>query len=205
MRKNRLFVLGIITMFVAILSLTLVSGTMARYTSTVSGQDDTRVAKWAFTVSDESYGNGGSAVSEEFTFDLFNTIEDTLGGTESDISDNTGTIIAPGTCGSFILSLKNTSEVTAEYSINFTVTKTDADLPIQFSIDNVNWYDDLEDISADGTTKLASKTGTTTVTVQWKWEIGPNDGSADANDTALGIDGTATVTVKAEVTFTQVD
>ena len=202
MKRNKLFILGICTVMVALVSLSLVSGTWARYTSQVSGEDSARVARWGFTVTDKSYGYNGGAVSQKFNFNLFGTVNEAdTTTTEEHIAATDGTIIAPGTGGSFDLVLTNNSEVTAEYSIDYTVTNSSS-IPVEFSVDGSTWGA-LQDVTASDATKLAHTNGSTTVTVYWRWPIGAE--SANAGDTALGIGGTAEIKVEAQVTFTQVD
>ena len=186
-------VLAVIMMF----TMCFVGGTFAKYTSSATGTDSATVAKWSFKV-----GETDIAASNEFTFDLFKTIKDSNGtDNETDISPYDGTIIAPGTQGSFNLVLTNASQVTAQYAIDYTVTNT-GNIPVQFSVDGgTNWTNDLADVVASDATKLAANSGTTTITVQWKWVFDGND----ANDTALGSAATATLTVAAAVTATQVD
>ena len=56
-----------------------------------------------------------------FTFDLFNTVKDSDGNAETEIKTTDGTIIAPGTSGSFEINFENKSEVSASahlYSLN---------------------------------------------------------------------------------------
>ena len=69
MKKNKFFMLGIITVFVAILSLTFVSSTFARYTSQVSGTDSARVAIWKWSFTEDVQGTQSSLA----TIDLFKT------------------------------------------------------------------------------------------------------------------------------------
>ena len=188
---------------VAVLAVTMmftmcfVGGTFAKYTSSATGTDSATVAKWSFKV-----GETDIATTDTFTFDLFKTIKDSNGtDNESDMSPVDGTIIAPGTQGSFDLVLTNASQVTAQYAIDYTVTNT-GNIPVQFSVDGgTTWTNDLADVAASDSTKLAANSGTTTITVQWKWVFDGND----ANDTALGSAATATLTVAAAVTATQVD
>ena len=186
-------VLAVVMMF----TMCFVGGTFAKYTSSATGTDSATVAKWSFKV-----GEKDIATNDTFTFDLFNTIKDSNGtDNETDISPYDGTIIAPGTQGSFNLVLTNASQVTAQYAIDYTVTNT-GNIPVQFSVDGGRtWTDDLTDVTASDATKLAANSGTTTITVQWKWVFDGND----ANDTALGSAATATLTVVAAVTATQVD
>ena len=54
MKRNKLFILGICTVMVALVSLSLVSGTWAKYTSTVSGSSAARVAKWDVVYTDNA-------------------------------------------------------------------------------------------------------------------------------------------------------
>lgn len=176
----------------------LVGGTFAKYTSSATGTDSATVAKWSFKV-----GETDIATTDTFTFDLFKTIKDSDGiNNETEMNPVDGSIIAPGTQGSFDLVLKNESQVTAQYAIDYTVTNNN-DIPVKFSVDGgSNWTNDLADVAASDSTKLAANSGTTTIKVQWKWAF---DGSDDSFDTALGIGGNAVLTVKAEVTATQVD
>lgn len=187
---------------VAVLAVTMmftmcfVGGTFAKYTSSATGTDSATVAKWSFKV-----GETDIATSDTFTFDLFKTVKDTGGADEADINPADGSIIAPGTQGSFDLVLTNASQVTAQYAIDYTVTNT-GNIPVKFSVDGgTTWTDDLADVTASDSTKLAANSGTTTITVQWRWVFDGND----ATDTNLGSAGTAVLTVAAAVTATQVD
>ena len=175
-----------------------VGGTFAKYTSSATGTDSATVAKWSFKV-----GETDIATTDTFTFDLFKTIKDSDGiNNETEMNPVDGSIIAPGTQGSFDLVLKNESQVTAQYAIDYTVTNNN-DIPVKFSVDGgTTWTNDLADVAASDSTKLAANSGTTTIKVQWKWDF---NGSDDSFDTALGIGGNAVLTVKAEVTATQVD
>ena len=189
---------------VAVLAVTMmftmcfVGGTFAKYTSSGTGTDSATVAKWSFKV-----GETDIATTDTFTFDLFKTIKDSDGiNNETEMNPVDGSIIAPGTQGSFDLVLKNASQVTAQYAIDYTVTNNN-DIPVKFSVDGgTTWTDDLADVTASDSNKLAANSGTTTIKVQWKWDF---NGSDDSFDTALGIGGNAVLTVKAEVTATQVD
>ena len=183
-------VLAVTMMF----TMCLVGGTFAKYTSSGTGTDTATVAKWSFKV-----GETDIATSDTFTFDLFKTIKDSNGtDNESDMNPVDGTIIAPGTQGSFDLVLTNASQVTAQYAIDYTVTNNN-DIPVKFSVDGgTTWTDDLADVNA---TNIVHTNGTATITVQWKWDFNGND----TTDTSLGTVGTATLEVSAKVTATQVD
>ncbi len=189
-----------------------VGSTLAKYTTTASGEDTARVAKWAFDIGDNT------TLQETFTFDLFKTIKDTNGADEDDVKAGTGNdhIIAPGTSGEFKFTLTNKSEVTANYGIKYEVTNN-SNIPVEFSVDNgTTWKTSLDEVVAGETTKLAMDNGTDStkdITVKWRWAYeGTNSenfksSQTDTTDTALGKETTnvAKLTVKATVTVTQVD
>lgn len=197
MEKNKTMKMILITLLIAMIALVLVSGTYAKYTSSASGSDTARVAKWSFNV-----GENDIVAKDTFTFDLFKTITDTDGKTETDVvSANADKVIAPGTSGSFDLVLENKSETSAKYGITYTVTNT-ASIPVQFSVNGKDWTDNLANVvESDTDTKLAANNGTKTITIQWKWVY---DGD-DTTDVNLGKVGTAKLIVQADVTATQID
>ena len=201
MKKQRFFMLGIITVLVAVLSLTFVSSTFAKYTSSVTGSDFARVAKW-------EWKSGSEVLNDTITFDLFNTIKDENGSAEADVFNKLGdpkTVIAPGTSGSFELKFTNNSEVNAKYKIDYTVVKNG--IPVQFSVDGgATWTDDLADVAFKNVTQGTEET----VKVEWKWafDSASDDypaGWNDKSDTDLGKAGSAEITVTATVTFEQIN
>jgi hypothetical protein len=201
---NKLVKFTIFVLLVALITLVILSGTYAKYTSTVAGDDTATVAKWSIEVNDNEIT---TAEDSKVTFDLFDTIKDSNGtDTETDVAES---LIAPGTSGSFDLKVANTSEVTAKYSISFTVTNTSS-IPIQYSVDGGStWTTSLSTVSVD---KLAIGANNTT-TVQWKWayENGSDASAIATNDTAdtkIGTDSAtsaATIKVAATIAVTQVD
>ena len=187
---------------VAVLAVTMmftmcfVGGTFAKYTSSATGTDSATVAKWSFKV-----GETDIATTDTFTFDLFKTIKDSNGtADETDMSPVDGTIIAPGTRGSFDIVIKNDSQVNATYAIDYTVTNTN-NIPVKFSVDGTNWFDDINYL--DVRSVAINMGATATVTVQWMWEFERIDG--DTQDTTLGSAASATLTVSAAVSAIQVD
>lgn len=199
MKKNKIFTLELAIAFVFVLSLTLVSGTFAKYTSTVTGKDSAAVAKWAF-----QYGNNEGALTDidlvstkEISFNLFDTILDTLdGGAETDVVANK---IAPGTKGSFQFVVKNVSEVNATFDL--TLELTGAQVPFQYTIQ----VDEGAASSASTTLPMLNNqainmNASTTITITWEWPFEGND----ETDTTLGIEA-STVTIKATIVFVQVD
>ena len=193
-----------------------VSGTYAKYTSQVSGNNSANVAKWSFVVNNKSFTTAES-LEQAYTFDLFKTILDTkTSADETDVDDN---LIAPGTKGEITLKIDNTSEVNATYAIAFNATNA-SNIPLEYSIDGTTWVSDIESLNiaaseAETTsTVLAMKTGTVSKTIQWRWAFVGTDSAnytttqTDATDTALGFAANTirpTVAVTATVTLTQVD
>ena len=213
MKKNRLFMLGLVTVFVAVLSLTLVSSTFARYTSTVTGGDSAKVAKWLVTYEDQDDTVNGAAASTNITFDLFNDVKELdehgipTDENETDISNDNGTLIAPETGGTFEFTLSNLSEVNATYKITYEISNTTPAIPLEYRV-KVGTGD--EPYSAWSTT-LANvgatpldMSGTVTYTIQWRW-VG-QDGNAD--DTTLGVNAITNdqvIAINATIVFEQVD
>lgn len=214
MKKNRMMRLASILLVCVLLTTSVISGTYAKYISTASGDDTARVAKWSIEVN----GTDIAVSNPEITFDLFNTVLDTVDGKkERNVLEGVSeTIIAPGTKGSFELAIDNTSEVTAKYAIDFSVLSNSKNIPIQYSINNTDWSMDINniDIAASDATQIDMVDGKATVKVYWKWAFESDLVSAafqsDDKDTALGIaadDDTSApaITIQATITATQVD
>ena len=135
-KDNRTVKFAIIVLALTMIALILVAGTYAKYTSSGSGTDSVKVAKWSFKVGDKDI----TTATESFTFDLFKTIKDSDGNAnETDVK--AGKIIAPGTSGEFSFDVENTSEVNAKYSLSYTVTN-DGNIPVEFSVDDGPWVSD---------------------------------------------------------------
>ena len=193
-RDNSLMKFTTFVLLITIVAIALVSGTYAKYTSSATGTDTATVAKWSIKVGDKDI-----ATVDTVTFDLFNTVMDTnQTATEEDIATVQGqTLIAPGTEGKFDLVIKNESQVAAQYSIAFDLTKLNG-VPLEFKVGEGTWTKTPE-LVASNDTILAAGAEATTVTVQWRWAFEGNDG-----DTALGITP-VTAEVSATITATQVD
>ena len=194
MKKNTMMRVASALLVAVLLTTCAISGTFAKYVSTSNGSDSARVAKWDIKLEE-------AAMTETFTFDLFNTVKDS-NGTDNEADVKAGeneTIIAPGTSGSFEINLKNDSEVNAKYAIAYTVTNAN-NIPVEYKIGEGEWTSNLASLNA---TDVAINMGqSAAVTVQWRWVY---ENNADAADTTLGLAGTATITVAADVTVTQVD
>lgn len=188
MKKNRVLIAGVITAFVALITLSLVSGTWAKYTSSVEGTDTARVAKWSF--------DGADLATRTIAFNLFSTSYD--GTVESSNADK---VVAPGTSGSATFELTNTGEVKANAQIVLEITNANG-IPLTYKVDGAEKTVTDGKITFDAV-ELGIGEAAKKITLTWEWPFERTDG--DTDDTTLGIAGTATVTVKATVTFTQVD
>lgn len=197
-KDNKLAKLTALVLLVTLAALILVSSTYAKYTSSANVSDTATVAKWSIKVSDKDITK-----KESITFDLFKTINDT--------NVKSGKIIAPGTSGNFEMSVENASEVTAKYSINYTIDNT-KNIPLEFSLTGTDgWTSDITTLSTTDVIKTIDSEKDT-ITVYWRWAFeGKNSTNftttqTDESDTALATaDTLPTVTVTATITATQVD
>ncbi len=198
MRKNRLFILGIFTVMVALVSLSLVSGTWAKYTSTAEGTDTAKVAKW-----DVKFQGSTATSAAAIEVDLFDTITNVDGSAEQNVKAE-GNLIAPGTAGQFTFKMKNESEVTAAYYVDYTYT---GNLPLEFSLTGADssWTSDIDDLDIAEAAKETMAMGSAEVEIKvyWRWVFEVNE-AGNAADTALGLNP-VTGKVDAKFTFVQVD
>lgn len=210
MKKNRMMRLASVLLVCVLLTTSVISGTFAKYVTEYTAEDTARVALFKVT----AFGTTADATTETVTVDIFDKskVYDTInadytsGVEDTDILDGTDiAIIAPGSWGIFSFVVKNESEVDVTYDIDYTVNE--AGVPLEWSLNGSTWSDDLTDVTGE---ELAMLTGQATVNIYWRWAYTvTTDDSAmktrDASDTTLGFAGTATPSVKIEVTITQVD
>ena len=224
MRRNKLFILGLFFAFVAVLSLTLVSGTWAKYTTTKSASSTAKVAKWEWAYT------GTNSSGTEFAFNLFDTILDTKNDGSSETpnydeedvaTSESAKIIAPGTKGEATIKVQNKSEVDATAVITFTITNigTSGDkIPLKFWVSVQNGT--ATAVKTEITTQAEAGTYTVTlgelgelevgsleqtVILSWEWTF---EGVNDSYDTQLGqkaAESLINTTVTATIEFTQVD
>ena len=208
MKKNKLSRLAILMLALAMASMMLVSGTYAKYTSSLQGTATGTVAKWKWTIGSDVIDSVEDATAG-YTFNLFDTINDSdLSTAETDVATRK---IAPGTSGLFQIQVKNDSEVNANYAIGLVETNTSS-VPIEYSTNGTTWVTSVASLNAS-TTSIAMNE-TKTLTVYWRWAFEGADSinftstQTDITDTALGFGANttaATVTVTATITLTQVD
>ena len=202
MKNNKTVKFMALVLFVTILAIILVSGTYAKYTTSATGSDTATVAKWSIKLGDEDIAK---STEKTFTIDLFSTITNTDGSEEKNVKKTDGTLIAPGTMGSFTLaSLKNESEVNAKYSVTYTLSN-ESGVPLEFTTnkdDESSWKSDFTAVNISNEA-LATDATATTATVYWRWAF-TKDTARDTSDTTLGTT-TPTVTLTAKIDVEQAD
>lgn len=163
-RKNNSLVVMVLLM-VALFSCSYISGTYAKYTSTLSGKQGTAaVAKWAFDTDNSTI-----------------TLDINLAETYDESTLVEGKI-APGTEGSFDIKLSNgTSEVGVDYTVSFTNVSKPTNL--KFYTDNT--YATELDLTDDDLTGQIAVGETVTRTVYWKW-VYYTSAANDTTDTTEG-------------------
>lgn len=170
---NKKILVGIV--IIVIIASIFLGITFSKYTTEVTGDGETEIAKWAFKVNEST---------EEFT-----TIK------IADTYDKTTLLngkIAPGTRGSFDLIVDATdAEVGVEYEVDF-LNETNKPTNLKFQYDGKT-LDNIEDfeqyfkgvIDANDNNKVR----TLTVTWEWLYETGTGDEivSNDKIDTQEGL------------------
>lgn len=202
MKNNKTVKFMALVLFVTILAIILVSGTYAKYTTSATGSDTVTVAKWSIKLGNEDIAK---STEKTFTIDLFSTITNTDGSEEKNVKKTDGSLIAPGTMGSFtLLSLKNESEVNAKYNVTYTLAN-ESGVPLEFTTnkdDESSWKSDFTAINVSNES-LATDATATTATVYWRWAF-TKDTARDTSDTTLGTT-TPTVTLTAKIDVEQAD
>lgn len=202
MKNNKTVKFMALVLFVTILAIILVSGTYAKYTTSATGSDTATVAKWSIKLGNEDIAK---STEKTFTIDLFSTTTNTDGSEEKNVKKTDGSLIAPGTMGSFtLLSLKNESEVNAKYSVTYTLAN-ESGVPLEFTTnkdDESSWKSDFTAVNVSNEA-LATDATATTATVYWRWAF-TKDTARDTSDTTLGTT-TPTVTLTAKIDVEQAD
>ena len=217
---KKTFRLGGLLLVACLISSVMLSGTFAKYTSEVAGQDTALVAKWSLTMTD-----GATAFTSPATAEL--NLFSHAYNTDIIATDGTAYLIAPGVQGQFSLDLTNSSDVAA--NITFDITKTGANVPMEYSIDKAFGAPGAVILNGDGALKTALNTaaikldvaGAATdhkdMIVYWRWAFDGTTataGATDVTDTTLGTDSAAgtglgagnrtTYNLKINITATQV-
>lgn len=189
MKKNIIAKIGAAAVVLTMVTTSLVGGTFAKYTSTVSGDVKASVAKWAV-----DFTKTGGFSTEEKTVYLVN------------LNDNANTAndkIAPGSFGQIDLTIDGSAtEVDYTYEVKANIGKLNG-VPIKFYSDadhkTVLDVSDSEVILDTGDVIFDSGNKKKEITIYWAWD------DANVDDTALGeaaTTGTITLTMTAEQLIT---
>ena len=195
--------IGVAALALTVVSSCIVGGTLAKYTTTATGQGSAIVAKWA-----PSFTSGGSEFKDGTTISLKDT-----GVTVDKVAADR---IAPGTKGSFAIEVgRGTTEVGFTYALTISNVNnmpknlkfyTEDKTELTASADGVY---NLTPADAGNPTKYtiaANDSAKKTVTVNWEWpyEAGAPDQTAnDADDTTDGTNANE-MTFDINITATQV-
>lgn len=174
MKKSIFSKLGAGALVLTLVTASLVGGTFAKYTSTVTGSATATVAKWAVDLK-----SGGTSV-EGATLKLENA------NVAITTTDNK---LAPGTHGTLALTLDGTG-TEVDYTYTVTLDKTSlGGIPIDFyeGTDNtgtpITFAGNTAELKKDA---VGTKT-TENINIYWEWDTA----SSDTDDTALGEAGTS--------------
>ncbi|MCH5304223.1 MAG: hypothetical protein J1E41_05115 [Ruminococcus sp.] len=220
MKKNKMMRAAVALMVVTLLTLSVVSGTFAKYVASGSGTDSARVAKFGVTV-----GASGTLFSKNYV----NVTNGNKPG-EANLtvkSEDTDKVVAPGTENGEGMTLSVTGKPEVDVKVTFNVeTATDIHLgddyyPVKFTLKKgttalvtdgtlAEVKEELDELELDYAAGTTLDT-TDKITLTWKWAFNGDD----AKDTKLGniAAGTEEATskdsintaFKATVTVTQVD
>lgn len=220
MKKNKMMRAASVLMVATLLTTSVISGTFAKYVTSVNSFDQARVAVWGFKTT---------------SINITGLFKNVYGSTVKSSGDNND-VIAPGTEGSASFSFKfDKPEAAPEVAYTLKVS-TDGSRCDQGIIDNPNilwkldqgtfgtWGQllaDIEALSGDasgtkeyapGELPTAFNRTTNTHTVEWKWifdDTATNKETTtannDANDTVMGNNGSDLVNLKITITATQID
>lgn len=219
MKKNKIMRLASALLVLTLMTTCAISSTFAKYTTSQSGTDSARVAKWGFT----------DTASQIQLDNLFNNVYDTTVKANTDV-------IAPGTSGNATFGFTyggdgaaTAPEVAYTFKVDTTGSECAADIQnnpnIQWKLDGGNWgtwnamITSIEALDGNKTEDkyepntlpdAFNTTGTNEHTVYWQWlfddTVTPQPTNNDAGDTAMGNKSTLdNVTLKITVTATQVD
>ena len=191
MKKNRMMRLAAILLVCVMLSTSVISGTFAKYTTTVGSADSARVAKWGFGTS---------------TIDITNLFANAYGDTVK--GQNGDKVIAPGTAGYASFKFENALDAGPEVAYTFKVSTAGSTIADEIVANgNITWalaaagetpvYGTFADMIAkiealDGDEEYAVNEIPDMVdkeyTILWQWTFNnATDGNATAtNDSYLG-------------------
>ena len=193
MKTNKKKIIPIIASVFVVAAAVLVGYTYAKYVSSASGNTSARVAKFSFSL------NGAGAGTTTQTLNINNLFNYTYNSGKVTGASN-AKVVAPGTSGYVEIHLQNTGEVAIIRA--WPITETHAsNIPIKYQISTTTTPNESNWATASNLAPSETSVaigGTQKYYLHWKWVS-----TSDANDTTLGIAGTATVSIKVDCTVSQ--
>ena len=161
--------LGVLALVLTLMTTCLLGGTMAKYTTEVTGTGSATVAKWSFKANGQT---------EKFdAVDLASTAYDNVGTKR----------IAPGTEGSFAIQLDaSASEVAVDYAIKFS-NMVNKPVRLKFYSDQAHGTEISLDTGLTGAIALADVGTTVTETIYWAWPYEAASGVDDNKDSGKSV------------------
>lgn len=174
MKKRNLTTLTIVALLLAVLTLIAVSGTYAKYTTTITGKAKAIIAKWDFKASETSVGS----LTDTFTINLADTA--TVGQVTVGVGEDAVNKIQPGSEGDIIITIDNTaSEVAASLTVTAEAAANGVLDATQFTFDDAVITvggQEADSVPAGGTGEAK---------VHWTWVYSSSE-TYDAKDTTVG-------------------
>ena len=183
MKKNIFLRIGAVVMVTALCTACILSSTttLAKYASYASGTATGTIAKWEVKVNNYDFSAAGTSAIPSTAFDLFDSIVDTVDGAVDTHVGNGGQLIAPGTKGTFELTLENNSDVTALFTIELTTSPA---MPSTFDLSNGPFTSGTTATVTLGPNSSQAYTGTSAI--NWKWIYEDGNGTALGTGTGVG-------------------
>ena len=159
--KNKTMRLALVLILLVAITLSVISGTLAKYVETVYGTDSARVAKFDYEVTAGQTPITGATKQAATQIDLFNTVDDAQVFDPAGHNLNTEKLVAPGTCGYFDVVATNKSEVAIK--VTFDLEETNANkIPIVYYVTDgstTKYYSDVVGQTVGGNTRAAVAVG----------------------------------------------
>ena len=233
MKKTKLMRAALLLLVLTLITSCFVGGTFAKYTTSKTGSDTARVAKWGVTVTAH-----GETFAKTYATDTKGVAGAAGAIVNSVVSADADKVVAPGTKGDMVkMTITGTPEVAVRvnYTADFKVEDWTVDgkfyCPLHIKVGST-WYDGtgydskdafetavskaISDLSGnyDAGTNLRSE-NVTEPSVSWEWpyentgastDTGVKNHQTNEKDTALGnLETAPTVSLTVTTTVTQID
>lgn len=219
--KNKFMRAAVILMALVLMTSCFVGGTFAKYVTNGTAEDSARVAKFGVVVS-----------ASDGAFDSEYATDDSAYSGSVSVKSNVN-VVAPGTSGQFgKVEISGTPEVAVKvtYDADVTLGSNWVDengnyyCPIIITVDGTEFagynYSSATDFAEAVENKISGYTASyapgtdlstienAEITVSWKWNFEdntPSNSQSDENDTYLGNQANATISIDLSVTVEQID